>query len=190
MVVALAALAVLSGCASRLERAAGPSAVLPSGEIPEDWDASGRLGVKVAEEGFNASFRWQERRGVGRISVEGPLGTGRVLLTLGLKHLRIESGSAPPVDLDAPFDDLDALLTMRLGFALPVPAMRFWMLGVPDPSLPSGGQRGDFEQLGWQVSRTAAMAVVGVEDPLPAGLLMTREKIRIRWVIDRWQVYR
>ncbi len=152
------------------------------------WQAVGRVAVRSGGEGFSASFDWREAAGRGELGVRGPFGAGAVHISRSDERIRIESGSAVPLDVPAPFEALEPELVARLGFPLPLGPLRYWMLGVPAPGLPSDGAGGDFSQGGWQVSVGGYVPVAGAPGPLPARLTLTRDTTRIRVVVDRWRV--
>jgi len=88
----------------------------------------------------------------------------------------------------------DAVLTQlhdRLGFALPLDNLRFWLLGIPDPNLPFAIARNDQDrarqvtQAGWSIVYDRYMPVAG--DLLPARLTLSRDDVRVRIVIDHWE---
>jgi outer membrane lipoprotein LolB len=154
----------------------------------QDWHATGRVAVRAASEGFNASFDWRESAGHGELGVRGPFGAGAARISRTSERIRIESGTGVPLDVVAPFEALEPALTARLGFSLPLEPLRFWVLGVPAPSLPSDGDGTTFRQAGWEVTCGEFTPVGGAPGPLPTRLVLTRSTTRIRVVIDRWQV--
>jgi outer membrane lipoprotein LolB len=78
----------------------------------------------------------------------------------------------------------------RLGFELPIQNLRYWLLGVPDPSAPFELARNDqdraqsLSQAGWRVVYDRYAPVEG--DVLPARVILSREDVRVRVVIDHW----
>jgi outer membrane lipoprotein LolB len=144
--------------------------------------------VRTASEGYSASFDWREAAGRGELGVRGPFGAGAVRIHRSAERILIESGNGPALEVPAPFAALEPELAARLGFPLPLGPLRYWVLGVPAPDLPSEGAGSDFRQGGWQVSVTEFVAVAGSPGPLPARLTLTRDATRIRVIVDRWQV--
>jgi outer membrane lipoprotein LolB len=188
--LALIALLALAACHPAHVRPVAPPSVEERAALAtlSDWHATGRVAVRAASEGFSASFDWRENAGHGELGVRGPFGSGAARISRSSERIRIESGTGAPIDLTAPFETLEPALTARLGFPLPLEPLRFWVLGVPAPSLPSDGEGPTFRQAGWEVSCGAFTPVGGAPGPLPTRLLLTRATTRIRVVIDRWQV--
>ena len=83
-----------------------------------------------------------------------------------------------------------AQLQERIGFELPIDHLRFWLLGVPDPSAAFELTRNDQDralqltQDDWTVDYDRYMTVDG--DLLPAHLVLTRAGVRVRVAVDRW----
>jgi outer membrane lipoprotein LolB len=152
------------------------------------WQATGRVAVRAGDEGFSASFDWREAAGHGELGVRGPFGAGAVRISRSNERIRIESGTAPPLEVTAPFEALEPELVARLGFPLPLDPLRYWVLGVPAPASPADGAGSDFRQDGWHVSVSDYVPVAGSPGPLPARLTLSRDTTRIRVVVDRWRV--
>ena len=68
--------------------------------------------------------------------------------------------------------------------------MRFWLLGVPDPGTAFELKRNaqdraeQLSQAGWSIDYDRYMPIDG--DLLPAHLVLSREDVRVRIVIDHW----
>ena len=186
----LAALLALAGCGAVPIRPTVATDPLARAAIAafDGWHATGRVAVRAGGEGFHANFDWRQAGGRGELAVRGPFGAGAARISVDPVRIRIESGSEPPFEALAPFAALEPAVTARLGFPLPLEPLRYWVLGVPAPELPSAGVGADFDQSGWHVAVTEFAAVAGAPGPLPARLELTRSSTRIRLVVDHWQV--
>jgi len=185
-----AALALLAGCQTLPSAPVrGPDAAEGAAIAALDaWQATGRVAVRAGNDGFSASFDWQEAAGHGELGVRGPFGAGAVRISRSDERIVIESGTAAPLEVLAPFEALEPELTARLGFPLPLGPLRYWVRGVPAPGEPADGTGAEFRQAGWQVSVTAFVPVAGAPGPLPARLTLTRDTTRIRVLVDRWRI--
>lgn len=186
---ACAALVLLGACAASppvVEPA--PVRALDAIRAFEPWQAHGRIAVRAGEEGFSARFDWRQAAGLGDLNVRGPFGAGAAHLTITAQRISIESGNAPPIEVDAPFEALEPTLVARLGFPLPLFALRYWLLGIPapGPSVPieSGGA---FEQFGWRIEPRAFGVAADAPGPLPGQVQLSRGTTRIRVAVERWQ---
>jgi outer membrane lipoprotein LolB len=153
------------------------------------WQATGRLAVRTSQDGFSAHFDWRQAPGDGELSVRGPFGAGAARISIGSERIRIESGADAPIDIAAPYDALDPVLSARIGFPLPLESLRYWLLGVPAPAIaaqPAGEDA--FQQSGWRVAARAFAPVEGAPGPLPGQVDMTRGSTRIRVLVDHWRM--
>ena len=188
--LAVLALTGLAACRS----GPPPAELAPAPELQpavaalEAWRARGRVAVRTPVDGFSASFDWREANGRGELDVRGPLGAGAARITQTADLIRIETGAAPPVEVPAPFDSLEAELTTRLGFPLPIASLRYWLLGVPAPGVPSEPAGGGFRQAGWTVAPAGFTAVPLAPAPLPSRLVLTRADTQIKVAISAWQL--
>jgi len=153
-----------------------------------DFTVAGRVAVQSRGEGWSASFDWREAAGRGTLAVRGPFGAGAARITRSAERIVVESGSGAPVEIAAPFTELDAALAARLGFALPLEPLRYWIRGVPAPGLASAGDAGHFRQADWDVACDRYVQVAGAPGPLPDRLVLTRATTRIRVVVDHWRL--
>ena len=189
-VAVLAAAALLASCAAVPRRAVLPAAPtaaeLEALSHLSDFAVAGRVAVQSRGEGWSASFDWREAAGRGTLAVRGPFGTGAARITRSDQRVVIESGRDAPLEVAAPFIGLDAALAARLGFALPLEPLRYWILGVPAPGLPSAGGAGRFHQAEWDVACEGYTRVAGAPAALPGRLVLTSAGARIRVVIDHW----
>jgi outer membrane lipoprotein LolB len=149
----------------------------------ETWKLDGRAAVAVGTQGWQASLEWHEQGAMAEVHLAGPFGVGA--LTLKRTPDGLSLNGAPPSDA------VVAQLQERLGFELPLDRLRYWLLGVPAPDTAFELVRDERErakqvtQAGWQVDYEKYMAVAG--DVLPARLVLTREGVRVRIVVDHWE---
>ena len=154
-----------------------------------DWEFKGRIAVKAGDEGFNGKFDWTQTGDDFFATVGGPLGIGTV---------RIEGDDDVIVLTDKDgvqtvLVDPEAELYYRYGWTIPVASLRYWALGVPDPSLPAETRFDDagrlvvIEQSQWQVRISRYREAAGQE--LPGSLTASNPDTRVRMVIDRWNFF-
>lgn len=149
---------------------------------------NGRVAVAVGKQGFNAGLRWSQSGALTRLALTGPLGAGGVEVTADGGDLSVVTSSGKRLGSA----DARAELEDKLGFEPPLTSLRYWVLGVPDPGAPASVQLDSQQRLtrltqeGWQVEYTAYMPV-GAEW-LPRLLTLRREDVRVRMVVDGWQL--
>jgi outer membrane lipoprotein LolB len=185
----LATCLLASGCATTaVEPVAG--VLEPDPDVLTQWTAKGRIALVAQGEGGSGSFVWQQRSERTELIVRGPLGAGGLEVITDGETLELANGAGQPLDGDA----ARAALEQRLGVALPLAQLRYWMLGIPAPDEPSGPAKesGDsavvagFVQAGWTVSFDALGAQAGWR--LPTRMSATTGSTRVRIVIDDWQL--
>jgi outer membrane lipoprotein LolB len=108
--------------------------------------------------------------------------------------------SSPPAAMISPWSPraasastaAHAELASRLGFDPPLSALRYWVLGVPDPaqpaseSLDAAQQRlSALTQEGWHVEYQSYGSAGG--ETLPARMTLRRDQVRVRLLVDDWQ---
>ena len=190
---AAALLATLAAC-----RTAPPPSFLllppwevrrPQLQAREHFDLKGRVAVAAGREGFNANLRWSQQGERSQLTLAGPLGAGAVEVSASDNELDVVTARGEHLDSAAAHAELAA----RLGFDPPLPSLRYWVLGVPDPDRPALEELDERQQhlqhltqAGWQIEYGLYVAV-GVQS-LPARLTLQRDAVRVRLLVDDWQL--
>jgi outer membrane lipoprotein LolB len=184
----LASCAVLAGCAAtqREVRPAAPSSPwesrLAALQSAQTWQLAGRAAVALGAQGWQASLDWRQNGEESELHLAGPLGVGA--LTIKLTPAGVSLNGGPPSDA------VVAQLQDRLGFDLPLGNLRYWLLGVPDPSLPFELKRNaqdraaQLTQADWSIEYDDYLSSDG--DLLPKRLVLTRADARVRIAVDHW----
>jgi outer membrane lipoprotein LolB len=149
----------------------------------------GRLAASNGQQGVSAGLRWQQRGSDADLSLSaGPLGLGAARLRLTGGLLRITTSNGEQLSGTAAQERLTALL----GFQPPLRSLRYWVLGLSDPSqsaAPSLDERQRLTQLqqgGWSIHYDEYLPVAG--QWLPRRLTLSRDTLRLKLVIDAWQL--
>lgn len=148
------------------------------------WSFTGRAAVAVGTQGWQASLDWHQHGAVSEAHLAGPLGLSATLLTLTPEGLSLNGGQSGPEAL--------AQLQERLGFDLPLAMLRYWVLGVPAPGEPAelvqnpADRAQELRQGGWTIAYDRYLPVGG--DVLPTRLVLTRDLVRVRIVVDHWDL--
>jgi outer membrane lipoprotein LolB len=189
----------LASCRTAPPRGAipGPGADAPWAEqraALADFDRyalNGRVAVAANGQGFSASLRYQQMSERVQLSLDGPLGIGGLRVDAEGDDLEIASSRGDRFDGPAARAELER----RLGFALPLREMRWWLLGVPAPgdaavNAADDGEIRDFTQAGWRVSINSRVPGLGFS--LPQRLTAERmeeggERARLKLLVERWQ---
>ena len=151
-----------------------------------DWEFVGRIAVKAGNEGFNGKFNWTQQDDTFDATVGGPLGIGTV---------RIEGDGRSVVLTDKDgartwLQDVETELYYRYGWTIPVASLRYWALGIPDPSaaaekeLDEQGRLVRLHQRDWVVEISRYREGGGQQ--MPRIMSATNAETRVRMVIDQW----
>lgn len=192
--VPFALLSLLGGC-----RTVPPPAVMgPGADAPwpeqqaalakvDRYSLAGRVAVAANGQGFTASLRYAQQPHRSDLALDGPLGIGGLRVSLEGESLAISTSRGEKLDGPAAREELER----RLGFALPLAELRWWLLGVPAPDAASesnrdvtNGEIHDFTQAGWKVSIQSRAPGMGFA--LPQRLTAEREGARMKLVVEHW----
>ena len=151
-----------------------------------DWQFKGRIGVSTGNEGFNGELRYSQINNGFRAMVSGPLGFGTIRLEgYGRSVTLIDKDGEERILID-PEIDLHAMY----GWTIPVASLRFWVLGIPNPTMPADtkfnedGLLVSFSQDTWFINITQYRD--GGGQLMPGRLSAISGENKIRLVIDNW----
>jgi outer membrane lipoprotein LolB len=187
----LALVLTLAGCQT-VPVPAAPSVAWsvrrPTLQTLSRFGLNGRVAVAVDKQGFNAGLRWTQTGALTQLALTGPLGAGGVEVTADGSSLSVITSSGKHLGDAQARSELED----KLGFEPPLTSLRYWVLGVPDPGSSASVQLDSQQRLtqltqdGWRVDYSAYMPV-GAEW-LPRLLTLQREGVRVRMVVDGWQL--
>ncbi len=186
---------LIGGCASSAPPRADDATIQQRWEKHRDtlaqlarWQLTGRVAVRTADDGWNASIHWVQEGDDGyAIEFSGPFGQGVAAVRAAGGVVTIELPDRPI----AAAADAETLLAHELGWTVPVSALRYWILGMPAPDvaadteLDNNGLLVALSQSGWRAEFHRYKPVDGI--PLPAKVTLTRDEVRLRFVIDTWR---
>ena len=153
------------------------------------WEFTGRIGVSAGEEGFNGKLRWSQDGESFRATVSGPLGTGAVRIEGNAELVTVTDNKGEVTELEDPEIDL----RLRYGWTIPVTSLRYWALGIPDPSQPAESKFGEdgllerIAQREWVV--TISQYRDGGGQPMPRRLSARNDDAKVVLVIDKWTFF-
>jgi outer membrane lipoprotein LolB len=187
----LAALILLAGCVSAPQPKPTESVPWPQRRAQlqalDPFELTGRVAVAAGTEGFSAHLNWEQRGARTTVELNGPLGIGGVHVVADGGQLHVENSQGKQLADAAARDELRA----KLGFDPPLGSLRYWIVGAPDPAMPSvetigGDQRlASLEQDGWQIVYSNYMSAG--QSSLPQRLALQRGDVRVRVIVDQWK---
>lgn len=156
----------------------------------DEWEFAGRIGVSAGKEGFNGKLWWRQDGTVVRARISGPLGIGTVFINGNGPELTVTDNDG----VETRLDDAETDLRNMYGWTIPVTSLRYWALGIPDPSIPFEGTFEDpghllqLQQGSWQVDIREYSE--GAGQLLPRRLTAVSGDVKVRLVIDQWSFRR
>jgi outer membrane lipoprotein LolB len=185
-------LALLAGCVSAPPAKPPPSISWAQRraqlQMLDPFELSGRVAVAAGSEGFSAHLDWDQSGARTTVQLNGPLGIGGIHVVANGATLHVENSKGQHLESD----EARAELRAKLGFDPPLTSLRYWVLGVPDPGVPSMETVGSdqrlaaLEQSGWEISYSSYVNAGG--NWLPQRLALQRGEVRVRLVVDHWQM--
>lgn len=184
----LAALLLLAGCAVSTVKTAGPETPIPT----EQHDAgafglAGRVAVKYDDKGFSGSLRWQYREERDEVVLWAPLGQTVAVIERNAQEVTLTTSDQKVYRAE----DAESLTLQTLGWQLPLKGLRYWVKGVNSPHTSSvvdvdgEGRVARVLQDGWEIQYSSYFSPE--EGKLPRRMVLRRENLEIRLIIDRWE---
>lgn len=155
-------------------------------ESTDEWEFSGRIGIKAGDEGLNGKIWWRQDGIVFRARISGPIGVGTIFINGDRRELTLTDQDGTVTELQ----DAEVDLRLRYGWTIPVTSLRYWALGIPDPATPAAvefsedGLPAEIIQRDWQV--TIGQWGEGGGQPMPRRLTAVSGEFRVRLIIDEW----
>ena len=198
-VIVLAALLLLSGCASWKFTGTTPGGPanfdswqqrLGVIETVDSWQLNGRLSVSGKDtEDAQGKLAWQQQDRNFKLNVRGPFGIGATRISGDGQSVTVKNKNG---EFYAP--DAEAAIREQIGWEVPIDSLRYWVLGRPAPSgvasmdVNSLGQLVAISQNGWQVAYTEYGERGKASVELPKRLVAKRPGVEVRLAIDTWRL--
>lgn len=152
----------------------------------QQWQISGKLGYRTANDGGSATFDWRQQPQRGDIHFSGPLGFGSA-------DLHWDSGRAQLITAKETYQARSPgeLAWHLTGFWLPVSALQYWARGLSWPGAPGEAEYDDqqrliaLEQLGWSLTFDRYEPIAGIT--LPYRIKAQQNSNRFTLLIKDWQ---
>lgn len=176
----LCGLWLLSGCAT----------IAPGSVVTDvEFIVQGKLLLTLADEKTALQFSWQQNQDDYVIDVWGAFGQGRTQLRGTGKKMQVMRGqkvivAGPP----------ELVMQQQLGWSMPVEAMRYWILGQPQPNIRFADYAIDeaqssvrFRQSSWAVSVVLVNgANTARQDPQPKQVELIRDDVAVRVKVSKY----
>lgn len=151
------------------------------------WKLEGRVAVNTDDESWQANLTWRHDKHEDRLRLFGPFGQGAISVTVNKRYIAITEANGKTLRSDDP----EALLRQRLGFPVPLSALRFWVLGIPAPNqehvskFDELGRLSALRQYDWDVGYQRYVDTGRAV--LPSYMNVKKDRLKLKLVVDRWQ---
>lgn len=151
------------------------------------WLLDGRIAVNVRGESWTAGLDWRHLPQSESLRLTGLLGQGAVDVYLAEGFMRITRADGVSEVSSRP----DVLLQARLGFPVPLSALRYWVVGLPHPDgrsemeYDAEGRLTLIRQEGWEIAYERFMTVSGLV--LPQKLKIQKGDVKLKLMVDQWR---
>lgn len=167
--------------------------VIPEGEYSRaalakmeplgSWSLEGRLALSGAKDSWSANLLWQHDKSSDQLKLSGPLGQGGAIIRLDGTTVSIDRGGGNVQTSTQP----EAFINQQLGMSVPLSALRYWVVGLPEPDRAFVDITTGFRQAGWLVEYKQ-MQVVN-KRLLPRKMTVTGTDVKLKLVIEQWDLH-
>jgi outer membrane lipoprotein LolB len=193
--LALAALALLSGCGAMRPVDGEQAARLPLYEaraarleLLPNWSLEGRLAVSDERDGGSGFLSWRQQPGASRMDFHGALGRGAWRLQAREDGAELEFADGRQYRADS----IDELVRAQVGWEVPVETLAWWVRGLVAPGrfqrrvLDEEGHLSLLQQDGWNIE-FGRYATAGSE-AMPLKMTARQQDRTVKLAIRKWEL--
>ncbi len=146
----------------------------------KSWSFEGRLALASQNDSWSANIAWDHSPEAEKIKLSGPLGQGATVILLKGNMVTIDRGGDDVQSSMHP----EEFINQQLGMFVPVRSLRYWVVGLPEPSLTYKNTDNGFNQAGW-LSEYKQMQSVN-DSVLPLKMMVMNKQVKLKLIIDHW----
>ncbi|MDD5319052.1 MAG: lipoprotein insertase outer membrane protein LolB [Methylococcales bacterium] len=146
----------------------------------ERWSFEGRLALTGKNDSWQASINWGHRPDDEKIKLTGPLGQGATVIQLTGDSVTIDRGDDEVQSSTQP----EEFINQQLGMFVPVHSLRYWVVGLPEPTRAFVETATGFTQSGWLIEYKQMQSVD--DQSMPRKITVTNEQVKLKLIIDQW----
>ena len=175
-------LLILSGCTTAPVVPQAQYAVAARAQLYklEQWSFEGRLALTGKNDAWSASINWGHKPDDEKIKLSGPLGQGATIIQLTGDRVTIDRGDEKAQSSTQP----EAFINQQLGMFVPVRSLRYWVIGLPEPTSAYVATANGFKQAGWLIDYKQMQPVDS--QSMPHKITVTNEQVKLKLIIDLW----
>ena len=146
----------------------------------ERWSFEGRLALTGKNDSWSASINWGHGPDDEKIKLSGPMGQGATVIQLTGDLVIIDRGGDEVQSSIRP----EEFINQQLGMFVPVNSLRYWVVGLPEPTSAFVETATGFTQSGWLIEYKQMQSVDN--QSMPRKIAVTNEQVKLKLVIDQW----
>ncbi|MDP1773321.1 MAG: lipoprotein insertase outer membrane protein LolB [Methylobacter sp.] len=146
----------------------------------EHWSFEGRLALTGQNDSWSANISWEHSPEAEKIKLSGPFGQGAVVISLAGNVVTIDRGGDDVQTSTRP----EEFINQQLGMFVPVRSLRYWVVGLPEPSHSYKDTDAGFNQAGW-LSEYKQMQPVD-DGAMPHKMMVMNRLVKLKLIIDHW----
>lgn len=158
-------------------------------ETIQAWNVSGRVALSTEFEAWNGTLVWRQDSQAYRLRFIAPLGQGTLQLEGNGEGVVLRSTQHPEPLMAT---SAEALLRQQFGWQLPLHHLRYWVLGIPDPSAEADwdvdidGRITLLQQSHWQIKYLRYQTVQGRQ--MPEKIFIEHDQFKLRMIVQAWTI--
>lgn len=146
----------------------------------DQWSFDGRLAVSAQNDAWSASLSWKHDPDQEEMKLSGPLGQGATIIQLTDDFVSIDRGDGQVKTSAQP----EEFVQQQLGMFVPIRSLRYWVVGLPEPTQAFVETADGFTQSGWLITYKQMQTVLNQSMPHKITVVNTQAKLKL--VIDQW----
>jgi outer membrane lipoprotein LolB len=147
------------------------------------WSFEGRLALTGQNDSWSANISWKHSPEAEKIKLSGPMGQGAVVISLTGNVVTIDRGGDDVQSSMQP----EEFINQQLGMFVPVRSLRYWVVGLPEPSRSYKDTNAGFNQAGW-LSEYKQMQPVNNDGAMPHKMMVMNNQVKLKLIIDHWDL--
>ena len=148
----------------------------------ESWSFEGRLALTGKNDSWSANINWGHKPNDEKIKLSGPLGQGTTVIQLTGDLVTIDRGDGQAQTSTQP----EQFINQQLGMFVPVHSLRYWVVGLPEPTSAFVETPTGFKQAGWLIDYKQMQPVDN--QSMPHKITVTNELVKLKLIIDEWNL--
>lgn len=176
-------IAELTGCASGpgVGQSVYSRQAQEYGYALRSWSLDGRLAVVSNKDSWSANLAWQHDKVLDQLKLSGPLGQGGAVIRLSKDYVALDRGGTVQTSSQP-----NQFIAQQLGMFVPIEALKYWIVGLPEPNQSIIETEGGFKQGQWLVMYKEMQSVGN--QLMPRKIMVSNDQVRLKVMIDRWNL--